>query len=181
MKSIQVIIVGIITYCLLILLCGCYTRNKAQQQFARSTVTYPEIAADYCGRTYPVRDSFIRGKDVMKTDTLWGDGETIVLRDTIRSRDTVFIKITNQLPGKVIERTYYRTDTIKIENTAALDLSRIEMNKAINLASDKTIEADKWRKIAKKRFWIILGMGAVMALGIFALIKRKMVNRVLPI
>lgn len=178
MKTVKVIAVGIITYALLFLLTGCYSSQKARKQFGRATVTYPEIPAEYCARTYPPKDTIIQGKDIVKTDTLWGEGETVFIRDTIRNRDTVFIKTVERLPGQVITRTVFRTDTVYQENRAALDLANINLTRSLALSDEKTKLADKWRKIAKKRFWIILGMGAVMALGIFAMIKKKVAKKI---
>jgi hypothetical protein len=162
----------------ILLLTGCYTRKKATTQFGRAAITYPELPAEYCARTYPTKDSVIKGKDIIHVDTLWGEGEVIIKSDTIKARDTIFIRVTRELPGKVIERTFTRTDTVFQTNTAAVDLCAIERRNAIALATDKTKEADKWRKIAKKRFWIILGMGTVMALGIFAIIKKKIAKKI---
>lgn len=155
---------------------SCYTRKKATTQYGRAVATFPEIAADYCARTYPPKDSLIKGDTVTTTDTIYTGGN--VSFDTTIVMDTKYITKTIQLPGtKIIERITVH-DTIVRVSTAAVDLCAIERRNAIMLATDKTKESDKWRKIAKKRFWIILGMGAVMSLGIFALIKRKIAKTV---
>lgn len=65
-----------------------------------------------------------------------------------------------------------------IIDRAALDLCGIERGRAIAISTEKTKEADKWRKIARKRFWVILGMGAGMALGVFLLVRRKLVKKI---
>ncbi len=41
-------------------------------------------------------------------------------------------------------------------NRAELDKCDIERGKALTIATEKTKESDKWRKIARIRFWIIL-------------------------
>lgn len=160
---------------LLILLSGCYTRQKATNQFSRAAVAYPELPAGYCARTYPPKDSLIKGDSVVTFDTIYTGGETVF--DTVRVADTIRIVKTIQLPGtRIIERVY-KTDTIVKINTAALDLCSIERGRALALAEDKTAEAAKWRALAKKRFWIITGMGAAMALGLFLALRRKVVNK----
>lgn len=178
--TIKIITVGCVIYILMALLTSCYTRSKAQKSFARATVTYPEIAADYCSRTYPPRDSLIHGRDIIHVDTLWGEGETIVKNDTLRTRDTIYIRTTRELPGRVIERTLVRTDTIRVTNTAEVDKWVITARDAVSVSVDKTKEASYWRKIAKKRFWIILGLGAAIAIGVVAMIRKKVVGK-LPI
>lgn len=157
-------------------LTSCYTHKKAQQQFGRAAATYPELPAEYCARIYPPKDSLIKGDTVITFDTLWGASE--IHFDTVYSfrKDTVFI--TKIVPGKTIIQTITVKDTIQIVNTAEVDYWKIQANKAINLATDKTKESDKWKRIAKKRWWIILGMGAGIALGIFVLIRRKLVKKV---
>lgn len=159
-----------------VLLSSCYSKRKATSQFSRAAVAYPELPADYCAKTYPVKDSLIKGDTIVVTDTIYTGGN--VSFDTTIVMDTKYITKTIQLPGtKIIERIY-KTDTVFRENKAALDLCAIERRNALQLATDKTKEADKWRKIAKKRFWIILAMGASMALGIFAMVRRKVVKKI---
>lgn len=161
---------------LIILLASCYSRNKAQVQHGKAVATFPEIGADYCARTYPARDTVIKGETVTHFDTIYTGGETIF--DTFTVNDTVRIIKTVQLPGtKIIERQF-KTDTVVRVNTAEVDLWRIQANKALDIATDKTKEADKWKKIAKKRFWIIFGMGAVLTLGLVAMIYRKFRKKV---
>ena len=157
---------------LIILLAGCYTRQKAQKQHGRVAATYPEIPADYCARMYPAKDSLIKGDSIFVSDTIFTGGN--VSFDTTIIMDTKYITKTIQLPGtKIIERIY-KTDTIVKVNTAALDLCSIERRDAIFLAKDKTAEADKWRKIAKKRFWMLLGAGFVITLGLFGFLRKKL-------
>lgn len=174
MKPGKVILVGILIYGLIIvLLSGCYSISKAKSQFSRAAVAYPELPADYCARTYPPRDTVVKGKDSIRVDTLWGAGETFIIRDTLKSRDTIWIKTVERLPGQVITRTVLRTDTVYQENRAALDLCSIERGRAIAISTEKTKEADKWRKIARKRFWVIAGMGLIIVFGLFGFLRKK--------
>ena len=158
------------------LIIGCYSKRKAQTQFAKAVAYDGSIPAKYCAQTFPVIEKIIKGKDSIIVDTLWGEGETITRTLIERVRDTVYI--TKYIQGNTIRETIVRTDTIVKENTAALAASRLELGKALTIATDKTNEATKWRKIARKRFWIIAGMGAAMALGIFAMIRRKVVKKI---
>ena len=139
-------------------LAGCYTQQKARQQFGKAAAAYPLIPAQYCAVTYPPKDSLIKGDSVVTFDTLWGAGRV----DTLYSfhRDTVYITMTR--PGKTIIQTVRVTDTIQIVNTAALSACQIENGDLSGLLKAKTAEYDKWREIARTRFWIILGLGVLI-------------------
>jgi len=174
-KTINIIAAGLITYAVIILLCGCYTRQKATSQFSRAAVAYPELPADYCARTYPPHDSLIKGKDSLVIDTVIING-VIVKTDTVKFKDTVRITKTVTLPAQVITKTITRVDTIEKESTglkAKLDLCDIEKNKAINLASDSVKEIARLKAARNKWRLIAIGLMASIALGIVALIRRK--------
>lgn len=47
------------------------------------------------------------------------------------------------------------------------------LDKALTIATDKTKESDRWRRIAKQRFWIIFGMGTGILLWLAGFIRRK--------
>ena len=165
---------------LCILLSGCYNQRKATSQFGKAVTAYPKIGADYCAITYPPKEKLIKGDSVIVLDTIYTGGETFF--DTVyTSPDTVLITKTVTLPAKVINKTITLHDTLVVENTAALKSCQLDNSKMLSLLHDKTKEADKWRKTAKKRFWIIAGMGAAMALGLFLALRRKVVKKVLPI
>ena len=162
-----------------LILASCYTPRKAKISLGKAVTTYPEVGQEYCAITYPPKTNYIKGDTITKVDTFYSEGSTMY--DTIRSikNDTIRIIKTIQLPGtKIIERSIVH-DTAYIENTAALELARGDARRAVALATDKTAEADKWRKIARKRFWIIAGMGAGLALGLFLFIRRK-VTKIIP-
>lgn len=155
---------------ILLIFPSCYSAKK---QFAKAVTHSPEIAADYCARTYPPEVK-VKSDTVTTFDTIYTGGQ--VLFDTVVVQDVKYITKTVQLPGThVIERQVIH-DTVTMINTAALDLARIELGKAITLATDKTEEAEGWKKKAKIRFWIILGLGAVMAVGLFLKLRNKFAN-----
>lgn len=163
----------------LVFLTSCYTRQKAQVQHGKAVATFPEIGADYCARIYPPKDSLVKGDSIFieKTDTLWGDGNTVIDTIYFEGKPKEIIKVVT-LPGKTIIERHFRVDTLRVTNTAEVDLWKIQANKAIDIATDKTKESDKWKKLAKQRFWIIIGMGAAMALGIFAFVKKRIAKKV---
>lgn len=138
-------------------------------------MSYPEIPANYCATTYPVKEVLIKGKDSIVTDTLYGEGE--IIRDTINSRDTVFIYNTVRLPGSVINKTVYKTDTIKKEGGALFALCSIERSKLISLLQDKSQQVETLKKKAKKRFWTIAAMGSVILLFFFYRLKKRFYDK----
>lgn len=149
------------------LLSSCYTARRAKTQFAKATVAYPSIAAEYCAVIYPVKERVIQGRDSLRIDTLFGL-ETII--DTLRSLDTVYI--TKYIQGNTIRETVIRIDTVYQENTAALSAARLQLTAAIQLATDKTTESNKWRGKSKRHFnWFMICVG-MLGLGIFLRIKR---------
>lgn len=151
---------------LLAAFCGCYSEKKANIQHGKAVATYPKIGAQFCAITYPCKDSvIIHGKDSIQVDTLWGEGEVII--DTVKTFDTIRITKVVQLPGKVITKIITRIDTIYREDVAKLKVCDIERGQAIALLDKKTIESDKWRKIAKQRFWIIVGLGLAIGVGLY--------------
>lgn len=155
---------------LALILTGCYGPKQARNQFAKAVAYDQGLAADYCATTYPVKETVIQGKDIVKYDTLWGEGEVITRTVIERVRDTVYT--TRYLQGNTIRETVIRTDTIVKENTAALAAARIDNTRLTGLLVDKTAYGDKWREIARKRFWIIVALCAIVGIGLYFKIKK---------
>lgn len=149
----------------LVLLTGCYNQRKATVQHGKAVATFPIIGADYCARTYPARDSLIKGDTVLNFDTIYVAGETYL--DTVRIGDTIRITRTVQLPGTIIKERYYIHDTVIKVNTAAVDQCAILRDQAINIATDKTKEAAKLKKSSNKWRMIAIGLMIVVGLGLF--------------
>jgi len=152
-------------------LCSCYSLRKAKGEFGKAVTAHPEIGAEYCAITYPVKEVIIQGKDSITVDTLWGAGETQF--DTVysHSKDTVYI--TKFIRGNTIRETIIRTDTVYKVNTAEIAACRLQQGKIVDILTDKTAEAKKfkdgrnmWRKIA-------IGLMAAIGLWLFLFIRRK--------
>lgn len=157
---------------LALILTGCYTQEKAKRQFSRSVVYDPAIGAEFCALTFPAKDSILPGTTITKTDTLWGSGETRI--------DTVFmagkpIEVTKTivLPGKVITNTILRTDTVYRENTAALELSRMNERAAVMGWNAETADRKKYQGRAKKLLLMLIGAGVLAGLWLFLKLRRK--------
>ena len=173
--KVNIILAFVVLLLLSMVLSSCYSSRKAKGEFGRAVTAYPEIGATFCAITYPAKDSLIKGNSTVTYDTLYGAGT--IEYDTVysRSKDTVYI--TKYIQGNTIREVVRLTDTVVRVDMAALTSCRLEQGKIVDLLTDKTAEELKQRKLAKKRFWIITGMGAAMALGLFVAIRRKIVKR----
>ena len=60
-----------------------------------------------------------------------------------------------------------------IVNTAQYDVCQINLGYAVINQTRAQAEADKWRAIARKRFWIILGLASGIVLWFAAFLYRK--------
>lgn len=157
-----------------VLLSSCYGERKARSQFGKAAAAYPLVAAEYCGITFPPKDSLIKGDSIVTFDTLFVGGS--VRFDTLTLRglsDTIRITKIIELPGKVITQRIFIHDTLQVVNTAALKACEIALHQSVVNEGIERTSAAAWRKKAKQRFWILLGIGIV---GI-ALIANKVYNR----
>ena len=153
----------------LVLLTGCYTLPKATRQHGKAVATFPAIGADYCARTYPPRDSVIKGDSIVTLDTLYIGGE--IINDTTVLRDTIRITKVVQLPGREVTRTVIRVDTVRLVNTAAVDLCRIQQGQAVAALEKEQARADKYRKRATT--WMLVALGLLLAAGVWGYFKLR--------
>lgn len=160
---------------LVFLLVGCYSHQKATNQHGRAVATFPDIGADYCARTYPPKDSLIKGDSVIVLDTIYQGGETFIDTVIVPSTDSVRVWITKtvQLPAKVVTRTVTIRDTVVKINTALLDACQIEKRKLTDALTVEQKRADKYQGQAKQRLWILLGIAGAFLVWLFFRLKRK--------
>jgi len=149
------------------LMSSCYSERKAANQFGRATAAYPGIAANFCAVTYPPKERTTPGATVIIRDTLPG----LVHMDTTRVMDTMVI--TRFIQGPTIREVSTRVDTIVVVNQAEVTACRLDLTKTLGLLKEKTDEAAKWREIARTRFWVIFGLGALLAGAGVWIVKRK--------
>lgn len=154
---------------------GCLTEKKARVKHSVIVTAFPIIGAEYCAANFKPRDSLIKGDSIIKFDTIFVGGEVLI--DTVRALDTIRITKVVQLPGKVITKTVVRVDTIRIESTAKLEVCKNQLGQMIGLLTAKTAESEKWKGKSKKHFWIMSGLGLLIALflgwKVYGMVKRK--------
>ena len=139
----------------ILLLSSCMTTQKALD-YLKDKKELAQICAD----EYPVKETFIKGDSVVQYDTLWGQGDTDTLYQSVK--DTVFVTVTKTLPAKVITKVVSRTDTVVKENTALVKaLQQREQDYIYAAKKDKeqietlTGEVNEWKGKAKKRWWFM--------------------------
>lgn len=125
-----------------------------------------------CAKRYPVKETFIHGKDYFHTDTLKGDC-------VIVNCDPIILKAKCP-PTLTITKTINRTDTIVKENSAKLALLDRQRDEAIQTSKDclklaqNSLEAAK--KLNKQLKWsLFLNFGFLIFVfrkNIFNLVKR---------
>lgn len=151
---------------------SCYGLKKATVQHGKAVATYPAIGADYCARIYPSRDSIRPGQVITTTDTLWSEGETRI--DTIRvPGKPIEVTKTIILPGQTITIERLRVDTVRHENTAALDLANIEKRAALLALSTEQARADKYKKTSRRYLLILIGLGLLTGVWLFFKLRKK--------
>jgi hypothetical protein len=158
---------------LALLLLGCYSQEKAQRQHGKAVATYPEIGADYCARIYPpARDTIIKGDTVVEVQIIYEDTGSVIV-DTVNNLDTVTITRTITKPTQTIVQRIYQTDTLYRENRAALDLCEKERREAVAALSVEQSRADKYKKRAALRGYILLGLILAAAVWLYYSLKNR--------
>jgi len=157
---------------------GCYTENKARQQFSKAVVAYPQLPLDYCADQFPDKPDSV----IVKTDTLT---EIIFMDSLVFNTDTLYrdsLGFKYRTVTKVVTKTIRKDSIIYRENKAErerLNLMLIDCQKNNNVLLAKLDEKDKiiadWKGKAKKRWlWIALLIGGAAAYTVFKVAKLKL-------
>ncbi|WP_309924666.1 hypothetical protein [Arcicella sp. BE51] len=156
-------------------LIGCISEKKQRfkaEQFYRE---HPEELAQNCAEKFPVMTKFIQGVTITKRDTIFQKGKVLdcpPVFDTITKQS--FIPKVICPEERIIYKTEYRTDTVINENTAKVEQYRLLNDKtAKELAISQNNEMLANKK-AKQRFWMLIGLLAVIVLGGFYHYKKTL-------
>jgi len=147
----------------LLLLVGCYTPKKAEQQLNRAK-QYPEKVADFCQLNFPVQ---AKTDTTVQTEYDWIEvecpvAEIIPASDPIKVHDTIIRYVTKrvQVPGKTI------TITTMVKDSAETSKLQLELQ----AWKEKTTQAESKASSNMKFNWILL---LLLGLTILLLIFRK--------
>ena len=160
----------VIVVLLSFLIVSCYNQRKAQTQFGKAAVTYPNIPAQFCAITYPPKITVLKGDTITKTDTIQKEGT--IIEDTLITFDTVRITITKTLPGQVITKTIHVTDTFQVENTAKVKECELERSKTLDLLGAANTKADKFERQAKMRLWIMISFLLALLISLYFNLRK---------
>lgn len=137
---------------IVISLCGCMSEKKATDYLKKK-----DKLDDVCAAEFPVKETFIKGKDSISFDTMFL--ETLVA-DTVKTKDTIYI--TKALPQKVVTITKMRVDTFKqrdfSQENVLMDKIRGYQNNEFKQAAQIDLlkkQVDDWKGKAVKRFWLL--------------------------
>ena len=168
-------VIAFILIALLGAMAGCYTENKARQQFAKAVIAYPSIPVTYCAEQFPDKADSV----IVKTDTVT---EVIINDPTLEIIDTAYFDTSNCKPITILKTktiTIRKDSIIYRENRAEqerlqLGLLACQTNNGVMLAKNTKLEQDlaDWKKKAKTRWlWIALLIGGAATVAIFKVIK----------
>ena len=141
---------------------SCYTPKKALKQVVKAYINYPELMPDFCAKTFPTKDStivetkFIKGKEIIKTETITIDCDSVV--NDADKTNKVLIKYKDIL----------RVDTVFVHKTKTLRDTALEISLQNNINNLKAslIEAentsDNWRNRCFGLAFILTVLGFFM-------------------
>jgi hypothetical protein len=167
LKIMLLIIAGLVLF----LLFSCSTEKKAQRKVA--WLLSKDLMDDNCSRLYPNHDSVINS---IHFDTLYVDGEPVILRDTVFQKgDTIIKVITKQCPPERIITKYhdsiiYRTNTAEVERMKRELLylqNQIKAKDDIIIKQQEKIDKNDWWKMAALITWFTILLGIVFRLFIY--------------
>lgn len=154
-----------------LLLSSCASYEKKLYKTTKFLNENPEAAAKYCASNFTSEPQYIKGDTKVVFDTVEIKGDSIPCPESINpktgEKEIVFVKCPDH---KTVSKSESRIDTIykdKPETVAKLEVQRFELEKSVKtivVLEDKLAESKAAHKEAeskaRKRLWIILGMGA---------------------
>lgn len=152
---------------LVLLLIGCDNSKR----FYKAVAKNPALLPTACQQTYPCLPVEIKSDTVIVYDTLAAEiqVQTQVVKDTVRVE-----KIIRELVTKTVKIT----DTIRIIHRAALVNAERERARVTDLMMEYKEQADsyqqqrdKWKRLARQRLYWIIGLSAIMGLGVMWKLK----------
>lgn len=154
---------------LIVWLSSCSTLENKIEKAKIVAYQNPKSFAEFCGLAYPIKEVVVKGKDSIINDTIVRRDTVTIIRTVNGIRDTIKAACP---PCKATTKTIFRTDTVRIENTAKIKGLEVELEaKGVMLAisEDNLLEA---RKQVKNRLWILIGIGGLMLVYVGLKVKK---------
>ncbi len=150
------------------LLASCNPLKHYQKVATDTEVTEKKkaVIAPWVHLNFPVIPTFIKGRTdtIIEVQELPGDTTTYYERDTLK---TPVIS-----PQRVLIKTVYRTDTLRVEGTALSDALR----RQLAICSAEVIQKDAEISALKEKpswFWWFVGACVALVLSIILHFKRR--------
>lgn len=149
--------------CLAALLCSCASqRSKIERASTLLRANHGQLAP-LCAEQFPIRERFISGKEIIKTDTLRLSGQTFPC-PPILGKKTGFIRCPD---SQKVTKVVTKTDTIERENTAQIAYLN---NRLLNV-QDRLTQTEESRDSLQKRFntskWLSLISTVILCFPFF--------------
>lgn len=152
---------------MLLLLTSCYTQRKAETQIRKADVTYPITTATFCASRFPVVP---RTNTVIErtTDTLYQQGDTVVMGDTVVITRTVTNTIRTTIHDTIPDVA--KINELQGENSA--------LQADVALWQERSVKAQDKADNRGKYVWLFWGLVALLVVigVIYAIVKIKTIN-----
>lgn len=146
---------------------SCTTERKAIDYMNK----HPEVSSKYCGDKYPVKETYIKGKDSIITKEVFIKGDSVDCPAVVNGKDTVKVRV--KCPDqKVVYNNVYRTDTVKVENTAKLAATAHHLEKMTSMYQKENILREKAEKESKTKTWWIVVLSVFFGVSVLAHLRR---------
>lgn len=125
-----------------ILLFGCASRQAKIDRASKLLRANHIQLASLCAEQFPIRERFISGKEIVKTDTFSMAGAQMPC-PSLPNQASVFVKCPD---GQKVIKTVTKTDTIERENTARVAHLSNRLEKEQDQRNVAEMSLDKSRK-----------------------------------
>ena len=169
MKLIWICIVVYAVIIVLATLTGCSSLEKKINKAKLVAIENPQAFNDFCASAFPVREVILKGKDSIVRDSIVRRDTITIIRTINGVRDTIKAPCP---PCKSVTKTIYRTDTVKVEDTAKLSVLREDNQKMQIIYAEENRLRVEAEKQAKTRLWILIGIGVLFVAYVALKIKK---------
>lgn len=159
----------IILWILMIIFAATIGSCTGKKGYLKYKANHPEQFAKDCAAIFPNKEDYSKGETIVKSDTIYKEGKVIDCPEPTISPDGKVNPGKVNCPGeRIIRDSIFRTDTLKIENTAKI----IHLNNVITDKDKSLSELTGENKTLKFILWFVLGTLVVIGLGMFLYLRN---------
>lgn len=167
------LLLGFILVWLLAYLCSCSVERRAQKKTA--WLLSKDLLDDICARQFPNHDSIVV-KDSVRFDTLYVEGEEIIIQDTIYKKGDTILRILDKKCPRcpVLVKTVRKDSIIYRSNTSEIERLKGEiLVKETQLKEKDNLINVIQGKVEKNRFWLIACLITWTLLVLYIVLRIK--------